>query len=299
MDNNITISLCMIVKNEEQNIARCLGSVKEAVDEIIVIDTGSTDKTMKIARAYGAKVQSFLWNGNFSDARNASLDLAAGGWILFLDADESMTAGSGAVLREIVKANDVEGYFIKIINYVGSESYSECSPDMVFRLFRNRPDYRFHDAVHEQIVDTIQARSHQAKFLIAEEVVILHYGYLNQQIEEKDKINRNLSMLSKELAVHPDSLSLRYHYGVELYRSGQFEASVGEFLAVIQQLEPGALYLARVIRYIVMAYHGAGRLEEAMDMVNTGIAQVPDYADLYYYGGLISYDTKNYGAAYA
>lgn len=293
------ISLCMIVRNEEQNIARCLQSVQGFVDEIIVIDTGSTDKTVEIARRFGAKVYSFLWNGNFSAARNASLEFAIGEWILFLDADEALTTGGAAILRQVTAdGSDIEGFFIKIINYVGHGNDPECCPDMVFRLFRNRPDYRFHDSIHEQIIDTIQQRNPQAKIEVAAELVILHYGYLDQQIKAKDKINRNLSMLTQEVKDHPESISSHYHYGVELIRSGQYEAAVPEFLCVTQKLEPGAFYLPKVLRYLVVAYRGAGKVKEALATVKIGVARFPDYADLYYYGGLLSYEERDYGIAY-
>lgn len=111
------ISLCMIVKNEAHNLQRCLASVAGAVDETIVIDTGSTDATCEIARAFGARVRTFPWNDNFSDARNASLELATGDWVLVLDADEALAEESKEVLRRLTAVDGVEGYFIKIINY--------------------------------------------------------------------------------------------------------------------------------------------------------------------------------------
>ncbi len=82
------ISLCMIVKNEEENLGRCLKSVQDLVDEIIVVDTGSTDKTVEIAKEYGAKVHYFKWCNDFSAARNESLKYASKNWILIMDGDD-------------------------------------------------------------------------------------------------------------------------------------------------------------------------------------------------------------------
>lgn len=140
---SVKISLCMIAKNEEFNIGRCLSSVKGVVDEIIIVDTGSSDETCQIAQSFGAKVQTFNWNDNFSDARNASLELATGDWILVLDADEELAQESKAILREAVLQSDMEGYFIRIENVAGNDSCPETHSDTVFRLFRNRKDYRF------------------------------------------------------------------------------------------------------------------------------------------------------------
>lgn len=292
------ISLCMIAKDEEQNISRCLASVAGAVDEIIVVDTGSADGTRQVAREFGAQVYSFPWNDNFSDARNASLELATGDWILFLDADEELAQESREVLRRVTAKEDVEGYFVKIINYLGNEGWIETCPDLVFRLFRNRPDYRFRGAVHEQIADVILEKNHRAKYQVAEELVILHYGYLDGQIQTKRKKERNLDLLRQELTRSPDNRLLRYHYGVELYRAGRFEEAAAELVAAASGIDPQTIYLPKLVRYIVLAYHAAGRLTEALGTIEAGLRLFPDYADLYYYGGLISCEQKNYARAY-
>ncbi|MDQ7788611.1 MAG: glycosyltransferase family 2 protein, partial [Clostridia bacterium] len=180
-----TISLCMIARNEAQNLGRCLNSVRDVVDEMIVIDTGSSDGTANIARSLGARVYSFVWNDNFSDARNSSLEMATGDWILFLDADEELAPESHDALRSLVNDETVDGYFVKIINYLGNEGWTETCPDIVFRLFRNRPEYRFRGAIHEQIADVILENNRRAGYRMAEDVIILHYGYLDRQISEK------------------------------------------------------------------------------------------------------------------
>jgi len=292
------ISLCMIVKNEAQNLQRCLTSVAGAVDETIVVDTGSTDDTCKIAHAFGATVHTFPWNDNFGEARNASLELATGDWILILDADEALAEDSKEVLRRITAADDVEGYFVKIINYLGNNKWIEPCPDLVFRLFRNRPDYRFRGAVHEQIVDVILEKNSGARYQIAEDLVILHYGYLDYQIYEKDKKNRNLALLQRELAAAPDNRLLRYHYGVELYRAGRYAEAAAELVKAANGIDPQTIYLPKLLRYIVLAYHGARLPDQALEAARLGLSLFPDYADLYYYAGLISYEQKQYGTAY-
>ncbi|MEW6726096.1 MAG: glycosyltransferase [Bacillota bacterium] len=292
------ISLCMIVKNEEQNIRRCLGSVGDAVDEIVVVDTGSTDSTVDIAREYGALVYHFTWNGNFSDARNASLEHATGDWILFLDADEELAGESRDVLRRITASNDIEGYFVRIINYLGKEGWIESCPDLVFRLFRNRSDYRFRGAIHEQIVDVILERNGNARYQVAEDLVIIHYGYLHQQIETKDKKNRNLSILQQELAAAPDNRLLRYHYGVELYRAERYAEAAAELVKAANGIDPQTIYLPKLLRYIVLCYQAAGMPHKSLEVVDLGLRLFPDYADLYYYGGLCAMEMKKYAQAY-
>ena len=295
------ISLCMIVKNEEKNLRRCLGSAIGAVDEIIVVDTGSTDNTVRVATEFGAQVYFFPWNGNFSDARNASLERATGEWILVLDADEELTAEGREVLRRVVQegcTDGVEGYFVKIINYLGEEGWVETCPDLVFRLFKNRSDYRFRGAVHEQIADVILEKNPRARYKVAESLTILHYGYLEEQIQEKDKKNRNLSIIRQEVEQNPKNRLLRYHYGVELFRIGRHEEAAAELLRAAEGADPGAVYLPKLYRYLALAYQAAGRYPEALQAIQKGIDLFPDYADLYYYGGLVCLQTKRYARAY-
>lgn len=291
------ISLCMIVKNEQQNLLRCLGSVQNAVDEIIVVDTGSTDGTYLLAEQAGAKVLSFPWNGNFSQARNTSLACATGDWILFLDADEALAAGSDAVLRRIV-SEDNEGYFLKIINFIGAEGCVESCPDLVFRLFRNKPEYRFRGAIHEQIVDVILENNRQARYQIAEDVVILHYGYLNEQITEKDKKNRNINIIKQELENAPHNQLLRYHYGVELFRADRLAEAVEEFTQAAEGIDPNTVYFPKLLRYIILSYYGLKDYDQAASVSKQALNLFPNYADLYYYRGLIEVDRKNYAQAY-
>lgn len=293
------ISLCMIAKNEEQNIGRCLQSVKGVVDEIIVVDTGSSDKTCQIAQGFGAKVQSFMWNDNFSDARNASLDLATSDWILVLDADEELTKESRKILHQAVLQPGVEGYFIKIVNVAGDDNCPETTADAVFRLFRNRPAYRFRGAIHEQICNVITEKSSKAQFPFIEDLIIFHYGYLSSHIEGKDKKRRNRALLEKELMTNPDDCLLKFHYAVELFRMGENLSAAQEFdrlSATVNPLE--VIYGPRLMRYIALAYYGANELPAALNAIQRGLALFPDYADLYYYGGAIYYQIKEYGLSY-
>lgn len=292
------ISLCMIVKDEESNLPRCLKSVAAAVDEMIVVDTGSTDATGRIAKSFGAKVKKVPWADDFSAARNASLELAKGDWILFLDADEELEAGGAEVLRRLVSASDVEGYFVKIVSYLGQGDWVEACPDVAFRLFRNRPEYRFHGAVHEQIVDVIQEKRPQAKCEIVEDLTLFHYGYLDEEVAGKGKKARNLTLLEKEVAARPDDRLLRYHYGVELFRAARYGAAAVQFVAAGTGLDPRTVFLPKLMRYLVLSYQGDHQPEKAMEVARTGAELFPEYADLYHFAGMVAYDHQAYGLAY-
>ena len=291
------ISLCMIVKNEGQNLNRCLNSVSSIVNEIIVVDTGSTDLTCKIAHQYGATIHHFLWNDNFSDARNASLELAQGDWILFLDADEELSPDSREILIRLTENITIEGYFIKILNRLGKEGWIETVPDLVFRLFRNKKEYRFRGAIHEQIADVILEKNPGARYQVAEDLIIIHHGYLDEVIKEKDKKYRNLKIIEKELTLYPNNRLLQYHYGVELFRAERYAEAAAVLIQSATDIDPNTIYLPKLLRYIVMAQQSSSHLHEALKSADLGLKLFPNYADLYYYTGLILLDLKHYAKA--
>ena len=153
-----TISLFMITKNEEKNIANCLNSAKEIADEIIVVDTGSSDKTKQIARKFGAGVSDFKWNDDFSAARNESIKNAAKDWILVLDADEVLDGDGIKEIKNLVESKNADGYLMAQINYTNESNIAGFMPaidkrlnngyrgfyvSLIARLFRNKKDYHF------------------------------------------------------------------------------------------------------------------------------------------------------------
>ena len=125
-----TLSLCMIVKNEEKHLVRCLRSVRDVVDEMIIVDTGSTDKTIDIAKVFGAKVFDFPWTGDFSAARNHSLAQATGDWILVLDADEVISARDFDELKALIRKRTPSpvAYSIVTRNYMNNMSVIGWTP---------------------------------------------------------------------------------------------------------------------------------------------------------------------------
>ncbi len=156
------ISLAMIVKNEESRIRRAIQSVRSCVDEIVVVDTGSTDKTMDLAREMGARVLERPFDGDFSAARNVSLDACRGDWILVLDADEFFpmlpkicieTAVGGMIGDE---PNPYKGFYLLRHNYEET-TLAVTYSDFVLRLFKNAPGVRYTHRVHESLEETLDA----------------------------------------------------------------------------------------------------------------------------------------------
>jgi hypothetical protein len=146
------LSVCMIVKNEERFLGQCLASVKDIADELIVIDTGFTDRTVEIAREHGAQVGHFEWCNDFAAARNASIAPATGDWILFLDADEELSPTEKAELARLLIQTQVSLYRWPLIN----THQGEKSLFYVPRLFRNPPRLMFYGCVHEGAVSCVE-----------------------------------------------------------------------------------------------------------------------------------------------
>ena len=184
-----TLSLCMIVKDEEKHLARCLSSVKDVVDEIVIVDTGSTDKTIEIAESFGAKIFHFDWVNDFSAARNFALSKCSGDWILYLDADEELNRDCIEEVRKI-KSHTPAGIYC-IVTSLGSSTV-KGSVIRYPRLFANVPGIEFNGKVHEQIIDSLKKNKIP---LIDSKIEIIHHGYVLDNEGLKLKKERNLALL--------------------------------------------------------------------------------------------------------
>jgi glycosyltransferase involved in cell wall biosynthesis len=199
----MSLSLCMIVKNEAATLPKCLDSVRKVVDEMVVLDTGSIDRTPYIAQQLGAKVHHFKWCNDFSAARNAALKYVTSDWILVLDADETLTPAIVPQLREAIARDEY-----LLINLVRQEVGAEQSPySLVSRLFRNHPDIHFDRPYHALVDDSVSAilakEPHwQVGYLPG--VALLHVGYQKSAIAQNNKYTKAATAMEGFLATHPD-----------------------------------------------------------------------------------------------
>lgn len=214
------ITACSIVKNEEQNIARSIESYKDAVDEIIIVDTGSTDNTAEICRKLGAKVFFFPWSDNFSAAKNYALGEATGEWILFLDADEWFVPRlSKKVLQDVLKQiNGVADGLMTTMCEYNDKTNTVFAREVTTRIFRNRPYIRFQGAIHERLKKG-KSEITQAH---CPDIEIFHSGYANGQVEKKSK--RNIDILYTSYNQGERSTALYYY----LFRENYFLGNVDE-----------------------------------------------------------------------
>ncbi|WP_096199101.1 glycosyltransferase [Bacillus sp. FJAT-45350] len=279
------ISFCMICKNEEKMIARCLNSIKHVVDEMIVVDTGSTDKTIQIATSLGAKVYQHEWVHDFAVARNSGLERATGDWILFLDADEELHPEDGKKLRKFAKYSRAPGCYLKLINFVGkSDNFKSSTKDTVpvLRFFRNHHDIRFVGRVHEQIGGSIRAR-YETKYIPYENIRIFHYGYLEDIVKEQDKIKRNFKLIKKQVEEEPKNPFHHYNIAGEYIRVNQFQFALehlrkAKSLCEINRVGFGHL----IVKKEITCLDFLGRHEEALEVCRNEIKRFQDYPDLLY-----------------
>ena len=214
------LSVCIIAKNEEHNISRCLSSVVNLAHEIIVVDTGSTDNTIEIASKYTDKIFKHKWANDFASARNKSLAEARGDWILFLDCDEELVPGASETLIEEMAASNILGYRLPLEN-VGSPLHGV---NYVPRLIRNAPGLHFIGKIHETIFASILVLAEQWNMEQAMgKTKILHHGYMPDEMQRKGKLKRNLALYDDALAELPDEPSIMMNYAHDLNHDGQTE----------------------------------------------------------------------------
>ncbi len=228
-----TLSLCMIVKDEAANLPRCLASVKDLADEIVVIDTGSGDNTPMIAEAAGAKVNFLRWGDDFAHARNVSLDQATQEWILVLDADETLSDHGRAIIA-MIKQNQPLGQIkpedVLLVTLLRQEMGAEQAPyTRVSRLFRNLPDIKFVRPYHEGVDESVEAlMAKEPRWQIAQfdQVGIGHTGYQVDAIAAKDKFARAQRIMAAHLEQHPEDSYIANKLGALYTQNNQWDKAL-------------------------------------------------------------------------
>jgi tetratricopeptide (TPR) repeat protein len=237
------LSLCMIVKDEEAQLPRCLESVRAVVDEIVVVDTGSSDRTIEIAKSFGAAVQTFAWCDDFAAARNASLQAAQGDWILVLDADEVLLPDIVPSLQQAIQNPEY-----LVVTLLRQEVGAKQAPySLVSRLFRNRPDIRFSHPYHELIDDSVVAilqREPQWRVVQLAEVAIAHTGYQTAVIDQRQKHDRARRTMENYLNRHSTDAYICNKLGALYIELGEVKQGLALLKRGLQvpQVEPTVLY---------------------------------------------------------
>jgi len=219
------LTLCLIARDEERFLEACLDSVREAVDAIVVVDTGSRDATVAIAERAGAQVVHHAWDDDFAAARNAALEHVARGYVLALDADERLAPGCARRLRKIVARGRLDGALLPFHNAARADAAPEevldgrarlGEPTLLARLFRRTPDLRWEGRVHEHV--TAWARG---RLIEAIDVPLVHYGAVPELRVRLGKGRRNLRLLERACEEHPDNAVYRTYLARDLLEAGE------------------------------------------------------------------------------
>lgn len=291
MNMGIGVSLCMIVKDEAGSLQRCLNAVRDVVDEIIIVDTGSVDNTIEIARLHGAVVIRTEWNGDFSEARNLSLAAATKPWILVLDADEvwAQTPQMKTELMQLLATSrdDVWGYWIQVTSLLGV-SGEERVTDAVCRLFRNDPRIAFQGRIHEEIASSIMALAPQG--VLPSGLEVIHYGYLEQAIVAKNKGARNMQLIRFALNQEGDQPELLYALAAEWFQQAKYDETLRLLQPLLAQLMPDCGYHSDLVLKTAYAWREIGSPERALAVVEAWAPVYEDFPDLLELGAVLELD---------
>lgn len=282
------ISLCMIVKNEERYLERCLSSVAGVVDEINIVDTGSTDRTMEIARKFGARIEELPWENDFAHARNHSLAMARKRWILTLDADEELNADSARHLKALrnVPAN-FTALLVRCFNIADhANSPMGTVSHAIVRIFPNDSRISFRGRIHEFVAIEGSSTSIAA---IASPISITHYGYGDSVIAERDKLARNMKMIELSVEAEPEesynwyNLGVTAHVGGDQHRAAEALERMWDICRSNNSLR---LFLGNGLQILSTVYtEHLGDPQKGLDVALECIKMAPHYANAHFAAG--------------
>lgn len=289
-----SVSLCMIVRDEALSLPVCLESVADAVDEIVVVDTGSSDGTPEVARRYGARYYFTPWEQDFSKARNVSLDHATKDFVLVLDADEQWLPGSTEALREAFRTYPrADGFLLQIVNETDVDGFKETEASLSLRLFRNHPGYRFSGALHEQIAEAIAAGPDPG-WIAPSDIRIHHRGYLKEIVKTKDKKRRNLAIAKQEFERHPEDSFRAFNLGVEYVRLKEWDQAIEAFEQARTWRVKDALWVSRFYKIYISTLMQRGLWDRAERELKDALRLFPDYTDLTYLLGVLQFQRQEW-----
>lgn len=269
------VSLTMIVKNEAATLANCLSSVRDIVDEIIVVDTGSSDNTRDIAKQFAARVFDLPWPDSFAVARNESIRHASGQWILWLDADDFIDEPNRNKLRALLASlqDDNTAYVMRSRSVTADNSV--ILADHV-RLFRNHPAICWEYRVHEQIPPSLSKAGHSMR---ATDIVIEHSGYLGTG-RSGGKLERNLRLLQLDVADHPNDPFLLFNLAWTLNDLERWGEAVPLLQRGLQHAHPSYFLTPKLYALLARCHRSLEQLAEAWDVCQVGQVRYPQDTEL-------------------
>lgn len=273
--SKVPVSVCIIAKNEEKFIEDCLKHLKPFGMEIIVADTGSTDRTKEIAQQYADKVVDFEWVKDFSAARNYCASFASNNWILALDCDEFVNSIDIRILRILMQKYPRRTGVIRLKNITRDDKGELGYRNDDVPRFYNKNFYHFQFSIHEQLrlKDESKADEPIDAFLLPMDVV--HHGYALDEETMKKKQVRNLELLYQELETTPDKGYIYFQIGqseLTLYGAERAVEAYEKGLALIPDMDRN--YVPELIMSLANSYVDAGRIPDALALMDKYAPQI-------------------------
>lgn len=289
------LSVCMIVKDEEKMLRQNLPAIAEAVEELIIIDTGSTDKTKEIATTFTEHVYDFEWSKDFAAARNFAASKATGEWILALDADERIDSDnfrkSVEKLRE--NADEYNAYYVHITNFSDKGYGAHSYVNRMVRLYRNEESIKYERPLHEQLVKIENGKEIALQFGEIP-LEIYHYGYLSSVVEEKRKIERNTEILEQGSGIDKEDGFYFYNRAQHFMAENKYEEALESLIKAYKSLDNGETsgWLIQCMSMIITCLINLKRYDDALTVISDAeviSAKTPDFpicrAMIYYEQG--------------
>ncbi|BCJ92948.1 hypothetical protein acsn021_05170 [Anaerocolumna cellulosilytica] len=260
----ISLSLCMIVKNEETNIESCLKSISSYIDEIIIVDTGSEDRTKELAMKYTDKVYNFEWNNNFADARNFSLSKSSNDYVLVLDCDEIVQDINIIEIKKLIEENPDKIGRLLIVNEFKRKGVPYKSKERLSRLF-SKKHYAYNGMIHEQIVPIFDKEISTYDVPLK----IIHNGYTGDVEARKFKTDRNINLLKTALKETPDDPYIIYQLGKSYYMEEEYLGACKYFeRALYYDLDTRLEYVQDMVESYGYSLLNSAQYDVALQLLN-------------------------------
>ena len=300
-DASIRLSQCMIVKNEEKNIERALSWAKGVAFEQIVVDTGSTDRTVEIAERMGARIFHFKWADDFSAAKNYAIDQASGDWIAFLDADEYMSAEHARLIIPLIEravniyGNKAAALDSKLANLRTDGKIIQIERQQ--RIFINHPEVRYERPIHEMLKFPAGTGP-----VTENDLLIMHTGYAYSVYLDTGKRERNIALLKRILKSNIEDIESKGYLAESFYASGNIEEALPLYREVLNETASKksdyARFRAKAFYHLISALmKSTGTCAESYTLAEQAFNEFPDYLNFCYLYGITLYKQEQFESA--
>ena len=280
-EDRARVSLTMIVKDEEENLPHCLESVRGMFDEIVVVDTGSTDRTVEIARSFGAKVFDFAWVDDFAAARNEALSHATGDYAFWLDADDVVEPDEREKLQAILaslRAGEEAAYVVRCACDPSPDGTGGETVVDHIRLFPLRDDVRWTYRVHEQILPALRRAKVPVRWT---DLTVRHTGYVDRALRDR-KLERDIKILKCELEDRPDDPFVLFNLGAIAIERREWREALGFLERSLAGSAPTDSIVRKLFALIARAHQMLGDSRAALQTCARGLEVDPDDAELWF-----------------